>query len=156
MAWSPDFKQLVTGSLDKNIKVWDATSGALVKECKGFDEKTSPKGHRDGVFTVAFTPDGKQIVSGSSDRTIKVWNVADGAMVREFVNPNLPSVPPQAHPGWIYHLRFTPDGQHIVSVGGAPRTRATSPSGTSPTGNCFTERNCPWGRSITSHSRPTA
>jgi WD40 repeat protein len=126
VAWSPDFKQVASGSLDRSIKVWDAASGALVKEIKGYDEKTAPKGHRDGVFTLTFTPDGKQLISGSSDRAIKVWNVADGAFVREFQNPNLPTAPmnpPAAHPGWIYHLRLTPDGTHIVSVGGAPRNR---------------------------------
>ena len=123
VAWSPDFKQIATGSFDKSIKIWDAAAGTLVKEIKGLDEKTSPKGHHEGVFSVAFSPDGKQIISGSSDRTIKVWNVADGAMLREFVNPNLPSMPPQAHPGWIYHLRFTPDGSKVVSVGGAPRNK---------------------------------
>ena len=41
VAWSPDFKQIASGSLDKSIKIWDATSGALVKEIKGYDEKTS-------------------------------------------------------------------------------------------------------------------
>lgn len=123
IAWSPDGKLLVSGGLDRSIKIWNVADGKIVKEIKGFDEKTSPKGHHDGVFSIAFSPDGKQIVSGSSDRTIKVWNVADGAFVREFVNSTLkaaPMQPPAAHPGWIYYLRFMADGK-LVSVGGAPR-----------------------------------
>src|SRR5262249_227616 len=130
LAWSPDYKQIVSGSYDRSLKIWDAASGNLVREIKGYDEKASPKGHRDGVLTVAFSPDGKFLVSGSSDRSIKVWNVADGALVREFVNPSLPEnapkppadpkqppalvPPPAAHPGWVNHLCYTPDGKYIL------------------------------------------
>jgi WD40 repeat protein len=93
--------------------------------------KDVAQGHRDGVFCVAFSPDGKAIVSGSSDRTIKIWNVADGSVARECINPSLQAVaaagaapvPPQAHPGWVYQLRFTPDGKSLVSVGNAPRNQ---------------------------------
>jgi WD40 repeat protein len=31
--------------------------------------------------------------------------------------------PPQAHPGWVYSLRFAPTGTHLVSVGNAPRNQ---------------------------------
>jgi WD40 repeat protein len=125
VAWSPDGKQLASGGLDYSIKIWNAADGKLVKEIKGFNEKTSPKGHHDGVFCIAYSPDGKQIVSGSSDRTIKVWNAVDGNFIRELVSPNLkpsPMQPPTAHPGWVYYLRFMPDGK-LVSVGDAPRSR---------------------------------
>src|SRR5262249_39774765 len=74
--------------------------------------------------------DGKLLISGGSDRSLKIWNVADGTVVRECVNPNIKAadggpapVPPAAHPGWIYSLRLSPDGQHIVTAGNAPRNQ---------------------------------
>jgi WD40 repeat protein len=90
------------------------------------------KGHREGVFCAAFSPDGKLLASGSSDHTIKLWKVADATLVREFINPKLKTTTKagptvlalaQAHPGWVYGVRFTPEGDHLVSVGNAPRNR---------------------------------
>src|SRR6202011_6232664 len=105
-------KQLVSGSFEGNMKLWDATSGAMVRECKAYKEKDFEKVHRDGIFSLAFSPDGKTLVSGSSDRSIKVWNVADGSVIRDLVNPNLKPGPwPVAHPGWVYGVRFLPDGR---------------------------------------------
>jgi WD40 repeat protein len=38
-------------------------------------------GHTDSVWSVAFSPDGQHIVSGSEDQTICVWNATTGEMV---------------------------------------------------------------------------
>jgi WD40 repeat protein len=47
--------------------VWDAASG---------QETLTLKGHTDSVMSVAFSPDGKKIVSGSYDKTLKVWDAS--------------------------------------------------------------------------------
>ena len=130
VAWSPDGKFIVSGSLDKSLKLWDASNGNLVREFKAYKAKEFEKGHRGAVFAVAFSPDGKTLASAGDDRTIKLWNVADGTVLREFVNtafklpapPVLPP-PPAAHPNAVYALRFTPDGKHLISAGGAARDR---------------------------------
>ena len=36
------------------------------------------QGHTNAVYSVAFSPDGKSLVSGSWDNTVKVWNLTDG------------------------------------------------------------------------------
>jgi WD40 repeat protein len=125
VAWSPDGKQVVTASLDQSLKLWDANAGTLVKEFKAYKAKDFEKGHREGVFAVAFSPDGKTIASGSSDQTIKIWNVADGTVLRECVNPNLKPKGdyPVAHPGWVYSLRFTAEGKYLLSAGPAPQNQ---------------------------------
>ena len=48
------------------MKVWDVETG---------QEMFSLKGHAGLVDGVSFSPDGKQIVSGSHDHTVKVWDV---------------------------------------------------------------------------------
>ena len=56
-------------SYDKFVKLWDAATG---KEVRTF------KDHIDAVYALAFTPDGKRLLSGAADRTIKVWDAATG------------------------------------------------------------------------------
>jgi WD40 repeat protein len=131
VAWTPDGKHVLSGSLDRMMKLWDAKSGTMVREFKPYKEKDFEKGHRDGVFSVAISPDGKRIASGSSDRSIKLWSLADGSVVRDFALPGVGSTGTPgshsvlsyavAHPGWVYSLRFTGDGKYLVSAGAAPR-----------------------------------
>jgi WD40 repeat protein len=131
VAWSPDGKTIASGSFDKSIKLWDAASGNLVREIKGFPEpppaagQPVPPGHRDQVFCLAFSKDGKQLASGSSDRTVKLWDVSNGNLVRDFPNPNLkslgPGQPVPSHAGFVHAVRFSPDGQSLLTAGPAPR-----------------------------------
>src|SRR5262249_8393351 len=109
VAFSPDGQQVVSGSVDQTLKLWDVASGKLVREVTASKEKEFPKGQQEVVLSMACSPDGKQIAAGGMDKTIKVWNVADGSVVRELVNPALkavPGSPAPAHPGWVYGLRW--------------------------------------------------
>ncbi len=53
VAISPDGRYVAAGSLDRVVRIWDAGSGVLVERLRG---------HRDSVYSVAFTPDGKGLV----------------------------------------------------------------------------------------------
>jgi len=133
VAWHPDGKLVASASLDKSIKIWDATAGTMAKEIKpGSDEVPKPgtarlPGHTDQVFTLAYSKDGKQLASGSSDRTLKLWNTETGALIRDFSNPNFKPLaegaPAPSHPGFVQCAKFTTDGTKIVSVGTAPKLR---------------------------------
>jgi len=64
IAISPDGNHAVVGSLENEIRVWDFTTGKLIKTVEG---------HKGEVDSVVFSHDGKYIISGSSDKTIKIW-----------------------------------------------------------------------------------
>ncbi|KAF9001755.1 WD40-repeat-containing domain protein, partial [Cyathus striatus] len=67
VAFSPDGKQVVSGSDDKTVRIWDVESGQVA---------AGPfEGHTSSVYSVAFSPDGKQVVSGSDDKTVRIWDV---------------------------------------------------------------------------------
>jgi WD40 repeat protein len=60
------------------LKVWDAQSGqetlTLLIGHTSLVDSVGFKGHIGNVFSVAFSPDGRRIVSGSRDGTLKVWD----------------------------------------------------------------------------------
>ena len=61
---------------------------------------------KDRVFFVAFSPDGQRIVSGSGDKTLRLWDAASGQAIGE---------PLEGHEGEVIGVAFSPDGQRIVS-----------------------------------------
>ena len=63
------------------------------------------QGHSDGVTSVAFSPDGQTIVSGSGDETIRLWDLAGNSIGQPF----------QGHSRSVNLVAFSPDGQTIVS-----------------------------------------
>ena len=122
LVWDHGGSRLISGSFDQTLKLWDVGSGELVREFRAFNGKTFPRGHLEGVLCASVSPDGKSLASGSSDRTIRIWDVASGSVIRELTNPRLRPTGPaprQAHPGWVNGLRYTPDGKYLVSAGNA-------------------------------------
>jgi WD40 repeat protein len=96
VAFSPDGSQIISGSKDKTVRVWDAVSGK---------HKHTLKGHTDGVRSVAFSPDGLQIISGSKDTTVRVWDAVSGTHKHTL----------RGHSGPIISVAFSPDGSQIIS-----------------------------------------
>ncbi len=60
--WDP----LAACGLCRTITLWDVATGK---------EQATLTGHTGRVYSVSFSPDGKMLVSGSADGTIKVWDV---------------------------------------------------------------------------------
>jgi len=65
--------------------------------------------HDDKVWSVAFSPDGKYVVSGSDDNTARIWEVSTGKEVARISHDE---------GGWVTSAYFSPDGRFVVSVGG--------------------------------------
>jgi WD40 repeat protein len=63
--FSPDGKRILSGSGDRNLRLWDADKG---------QELRTLKGHTQSVTSACFSPDGQRILSGSYDSTLKLWD----------------------------------------------------------------------------------
>ena len=74
VAFSPDGSQVVSGSIDGAVRIWNATTGEVEAELKD---------HMNWVLSVSFSQDGHQVVSGSFDNTVRNWNAMTGEVVAE-------------------------------------------------------------------------
>ena len=97
LAFSPNGTRLVTGSYDKDAKVWDAGTGQPLFDLKG---------HSQLVWCVAFSPDGARIATGSNDRTVRVWDARTGT----------PLLLLKAHDLEVRGVAFSPDGTRLATA----------------------------------------
>jgi WD40 repeat protein len=63
-------------------------------------------GYSNSVMVVAFSLDGRQIVSASSDRTMKLWDATTGYLQKTLTG----------HSNWVMAISFSPDGKQIASA----------------------------------------
>ncbi|ODV35364.1 serine/threonine-protein kinase [Microcystis aeruginosa] len=62
-------------------------------------------GHSDTVSSVVYSPDVRYLASGSSDKTIKIWEVATGKELRTLTG----------HSSWVSSVVYSPDGRYLAS-----------------------------------------
>lgn len=102
IAYAPNGKTILTGSVDKTAKLWDAASGNLLKNFEG---------HTGMVSAIAVSPDGKYMITSSKDGSVKLWDINSGKEIRNF----------QGHNQEVNTVAFSPNGQYILT-GSADKT----------------------------------
>ena len=113
IAVSPDGHLLAAGGSDNRIRLWDP--GTAFKT--GSERYPVPRlleGHTGQVGTfraliwrVSFSPDGRLLASAGGDGTVRLWDVAAGALVETY----------RSHPGGASSVAFHPLGQYLASTG---------------------------------------
>ena len=81
-----------------DVKLWDTSNGKLI---------ASLEGHSSNVWSVAFSPDGKTLVSSGYDGKVILWSVDEKKSIATL----------EKHKGWCRAVAFHPEGSHFATAG---------------------------------------
>ncbi len=108
---SRDGRTLVSGGRDTTLKVWNLhtvsnyTSISPMSRAIGDGLRCTLTGHSESINTVAISPDGQLLVSGSEDNTIKLWDLETEECLATL----------EGHEAGVKAVAISPDGQLLVS-----------------------------------------
>lgn len=97
MAISPDYTILALGREKGDVVLWNLKTKTLIRTIAG---------HQSAITDLDFDAQGKQLLSSSRDRTVRVWSIND--------SKKLPLVLDD-HEDWVMSACFSPDGKRIIS-----------------------------------------
>lgn len=97
VAFSLDGQTLVSsgGDQDRTIKIWNLDNGSLIRTLIG---------HQRWISSVAVSPNGQILASGSADKTIKIWDFNTGNLINDIADPDE-----------VWSVAFSPDNQTLTS-----------------------------------------
>lgn len=97
ITYSHDGQYLVAASNNETIRLWNASTGILLREMKG---------HAKGINYIDFSLDDKYLVSASEDSTVRIWDVETGVEILTL----------DRHSGRVFCASFSPNGEHVVTA----------------------------------------
>ncbi|XP_020522852.1 WD40 repeat-containing protein HOS15 isoform X4 [Amborella trichopoda] len=86
---------LASASFDSTVKLWDVEQGVML---------SSLNGHKEPVYSVAFSPSGEFLASGSFDKCIHIWSVKDGRLVKTYTGS-----------GGIFEVCWNKEGDKVAA-----------------------------------------
>lgn len=99
IAFLPDGETTITGGYDGRLVWWPTAADSPTPM------RTLPTAHQGWIRAVAVSPDGTLIATCGNDNAVRIWNAADGQLVRELLG----------HASHVYSVLFHPSGEFLLS-----------------------------------------
>ncbi|MEH1859947.1 MAG: hypothetical protein V7L21_18545 [Nostoc sp.] len=88
---------IVFSDNERTVNLWSPSQDTFGKQMRLLR-------HQDNIQDVSFSPDGRFVVTGSSDRTARIWDIS-GKKLKTLL-----------HNGTVNSIQFSPDGQHLITT----------------------------------------
>ena len=92
-------RHVITCSNDASLRLWDRDSGAQI------GSNWQDDGYQAPVITIALSPNGQTVASGSSDGTVKLWDIEMGKVTAKWTG----------HTQQVWSVRWSADGMRVAS-----------------------------------------
>jgi len=140
VAFSSDGKTVVSGSHDCTVRLWDTQSQKALGQVtsKGIFDYSRLAYDTRGVKSVAFSPDGRVLISGSVgkwnnfDSSVHLWDIQAQQPTDQAMN---------GHTGYVKSVAFSPDGRIVVSGSSDETVRLWDTQTQQPLGQAMWKHN---------------
>ncbi|OAQ62508.1 vegetative incompatibility protein HET-E-1 [Purpureocillium lilacinum] len=106
VAFSHDSALVASASDDQTVRLWRANTGECTRELEGHSGQVSSVGHSGQVSSVAFSHDSALVVSGSLDKTVRLWRANEGECIQVL----------KGHREWVNSVAFSHDSALVASA----------------------------------------
>ena len=103
VALDRDGSRIASGGFDGSVRIWNATSGELLRVLAGHEI----------VHSVAFSPESTQVAAADDDGKIRIWSTTTGHLLQEL----------RGHEGVVWSVAYAPDGKRLASAGADSTTK---------------------------------
>jgi WD40 repeat protein/tRNA A-37 threonylcarbamoyl transferase component Bud32 len=149
LAFLPDGHTLLSGCADGAARLWDCRSGTPIgrplSHYRAADRPAEEWPFRDGVSSVAVSPDGATAVTGGCDGTVRLWSMPDGRPLASASDATGP----------VLAVAMSPDGSTVISGGHDWKIRRWDARSLRSLGPPIDVGSLVWGLAFTPDSRTT-